>query len=254
MRFEKVLPCEQLRPYIQYLVISENEGENQYKVFPTAGMVIGLQYSGKLSFVEDNREEALASAGITGVMDRYRVFRNSPGIGTILIYFTETGLSHFMSGPAQELFNLSVSLEDVFARENVKEVCERLCQAATDHQRIMVVERFLISQLKERQKDKLILEAVRLIYASGGTIRISELNARLNISQSPFEKRFRRLVGTGPKKFASVVRFNKVLEGLGQGRSLTQLCYEHDFFDQAHFIKDFKRFTGETPEAFGKQQ
>ena len=122
--------------------------------------------------------------------------------------------------------------------------------ATTDKQRIKIVEQFLISQLKDIQTDKLIVEAVRLIYQSKGTIRIKELNEKLFISQSPLEKRFRKVVGTTPKKFASIVRFSTVLDSLDHAKSLTEICYENGFFDQAHFIKDFKQFTGETPDNF----
>ena len=91
---------------------------------------------------------------------------------------------------------------------------------------------------------------MKLIYQSNGTVRIKELNEKLFISQSPFEKRFRKVVGTTPKKFASIVRFNSILNSLDKTKSLTEICYENNFFDQAHFIKDFKQFTGETPENF----
>ncbi|MEJ0103033.1 MAG: helix-turn-helix domain-containing protein [Bacteroidota bacterium] len=47
-----------------------------------------------------------------------------------------------------------------------------------------------------------------------------------------------------------IVRFNAVLNNLSEIKSLTEICYENNFFDQAHFIKDFKQFTGETPENF----
>lgn len=98
--------------------------------------------------------------------------------------------------------------------------------------------------------DKLILEAVKLIYQSKGTSRIKELNKKLLISQSPFEKRFRKVVGTSAKKFASIVRFNSVLTDMNEAKSLTQICYENNFFDPAHFIRDFKHFTGDTPEKY----
>jgi AraC-like DNA-binding protein len=94
------------------------------------------------------------------------------------------------------------------------------------------------------------VEAVNLIYQSKGTIKIKELSETLFISQSPFEKRFRKLVGTTPKKFASIVRFNTVLNNLNSAKSLTEICYENNFFDQAHFIKNFKQYTGDTPEQF----
>src|SRR6185437_1834612 len=140
--------------------------------------------------------------------------------------------------------------ENIFNKNKVSETEEKLAFAKTDKQRIHIVEHFLLSQLKDIQKDKLIIEAVRLIYQSKGTIQINELNKKLFISQSPFEKRFRKLVGTSPKKFSSIVRFNSVLDNLNNTKSLTDICYENNFFDQAHFIKNFKQFTGDTPENF----
>ena len=250
MKFDKYFPTDLLKPYIKYFVISENESEREYKILPSSGLVIGFQYKGQLSIINDNTANILNASGITGITDSYKIFKNSADIGTVLVYFTETGFTHFASHPANELFNLSLSLVDIFEKESVREVEEKLLFASTDGRRIEIVEKFLISQLKDIKTDKLIVEAVKLIYETKGSIRIKELNNRLLISQSPFEKRFRKLVGTTPKKFASIVRFNTVLDHLTETKSLTEICYENNFFDQAHFIKDFKQFTGSTPENF----
>ncbi|WP_256004979.1 helix-turn-helix domain-containing protein [Pedobacter deserti] len=250
MRFDKHFPTDRLKPYIKYFVVSENELETEYKVFPSPGLVIGFQYKGKLSTIKNDAEAKLSSAGITGIADSYTIFRNSAGIGTILVYFTEIGFTHFASHPANELFGLSLSLQDIFDKTLILEVEEKLAAAGTDQLRIKIMERFLLSQLNGMQADKLIVEAVKLIYQSNGTMRIKELNEKLFISQSPFQKRFRKVVGTTPKKFASIVRFNTVLNNLNGSKTLAELCYENNFFDQAHFIKDFKRFTGVTPENF----
>lgn len=250
MKFDKYFPSERLKPYIKHFVVSENPNESEYKVFPSSGLVIGFQYKGRLTTIKDNNESHLASAGVTGISDSYKVFRNSANIGTVLVYFTETGFTHFAMHPANELFNLSLSLDQVFERERITETEDKLCAATSDKHRIRIVEQFLLSQLKDIHTDKLIVEAIRLIYQSKGTIRIKELNEKLFISQSPFEKRFRKVVGTTPKKFASIVRFNTVLDSLDHTKSLTEICYENGFFDQAHFIKDFKQFTGDTPDNF----
>jgi len=250
VKFDKHFPTEQLKPYIKYFVVSENDVESEYKVFPSSGLVIGFQYKGQLAIVKDNRENNLTSAGITGITDSYKVFKNSADIGTVLVYFTEIGFTHFSSNPTNELFNLSLSLDDIFDKNSIAEVEEKLAIANTDKLRIKIVEQFLVSQLKDIQTDKLIVEAVKLIYQSNGTIRIKELNKKLLISQSPFEKRFRKVVGTTAKKFASIVRFNSVLDNMNEAKTLTEICYENNFFDQAHFIKDFKQFTGDTPENF----
>ena len=250
MKFDKYYPTERLKPYIKYFVVSENNIESEYKVFPSTGLVIGFQYKGQLSSIKNYTLKKLTSAGITGITDSYKNFKNSADIGTILVYFTEIGFTHFSSNPANELFNLSLSLDDIFEKRIVSEVEEKLAVAETEKQRIKIVEQFLMAQFKDIQTDKLIVEAVKLIYQSKGKIRVKELNEKLFISQSPFEKRFRKVVGTTPKKFASIIRFNSVLDNLNETKSLIEICYENNFFDQAHFIKDFKQFTGDTPENF----
>lgn len=250
MKFEKVTPSDKLKPYIKHFVISESELESTYKVFPSTSMVIGFQYQGQLAVIRDNLESNLDTAGITGLSDSFKIFRNSPHIGTILVYFTEVGLSCFTSCPANELFNQSVSLDYLFRKPLVQETEEKLSLAQTNQQRINIVGRFLLSHLKNIRADNLVTEAVKLIYNSQGSIKIAELSQKLFISQSPLEKRFRRIVGTSPKKFASIVRFNRVLNEMGEAKSLTQICYENNFFNQAHFIKDFKQYTGETPESY----
>src|SRR5579871_392592 len=250
MKFDKYFPTDKLRDYIKYYVISEMDVESEYKVFPSSGLVMGFQYKGQISSVKDKTLNKLTSAGITGISDSYKIFKNSDNIGTVLVYFTEIGFTHFSSRPANELFNVITSLDDIFQKNKVNEIEEKLATVYTDKQRIKIVEQFLLSQVKDIQTDKLIIEAVKLIYQSKGTIRVKELNEKLFISQSPFEKRFRKVVGTTPKKFASIIRFNSVLDNLNETKTLTEICYENNFFDQAHFIKDFKQFTGDTPEHF----
>jgi AraC-like DNA-binding protein len=95
-----------------------------------------------------------------------------------------------------------------------------------------------------------VLAALALIHKSRGNIRIKELMEQLHTSQSPLEKRFRQAVGSLPKKFASIVRFKNILQQQSSISSLTELGYEAGFYDQAHFIKEFKIFTGDTPESF----
>jgi AraC-like DNA-binding protein len=249
-KFETYYPTGRLKPYIKQFVISESLVENRYKIFPSTGLVVGFQYKGSLAAISGEISTKLHSAGITGITDGYKTFRNSANIGTVLVYFTEIGFGSFATLPANELFNLSISLEEIFDKYGIRDVEEKLSLAHTDRQRIKIVEHFLFTQLREIKSDRLIVEAVKLICQSKGAVRIKELNEKLFISQSPFEKRFRRIVGTSPKKFASIVRFNTVLNSIGNNKSLTEICYENNFFDQAHFIKDFKQYTGDTPENF----
>ena len=54
MKFDKYFPADKLKDYIKYYVVSENDVESEYKVFPSSGLVIGFQYQGRLSSVKNN--------------------------------------------------------------------------------------------------------------------------------------------------------------------------------------------------------
>jgi AraC-like DNA-binding protein len=66
------------------------------------------------------------------------------------------------------------------------------------------------------------------------------------------ERKFIRQIGISPKQLGKVVRLQTALKLLLNKRdeSLTHIAYESKYYDQAHFIKDFKEFTGINPKEF----
>jgi AraC-like DNA-binding protein len=134
----------------------------------------------------------------------------------------------------------------------LNEIEEQLAGAKDSLQRIAVVERFLISRLNETRPDLLIHHAIQQIQLTNGSIRIKELVKTLPLSHDPFEKRFRRLTGTSPKQFSSIVRLRNVIDTYDPAANLTEAALTAGYFDQAHFIKDFRLFTGQTPVEFFK--
>lgn len=252
MKNESFIPCDALKPFVQSIVVTETDDESTYHVLPDTGLVIGFQYKGRLFRMQDNIEIPLTVSGISGLADHRRKFKNTPHIGTVLVVFKPAGASHFFRQPLHELFRESVSLDNFMLRSEFLFLEEQLAEAATDGRRVTVVENFLTSRLRYTQPDNLVLAALALIHKAKGNIRIGELIDQLNTSQSPLEKRFRQAVGTSPKKFASIVRLKHVLLQYNPSTSLTDLGYEAGFYDQAHFIKEFKTFTGDTPENFFK--
>jgi AraC-like DNA-binding protein len=247
-------PVPILQPYIDAITIIESAGETIYKVLPGTGLVMGFQYKGRISRLSDLGDELLSVSGITGLQDSAVTFRNTAHTGTVLVSFKPAGAAAFFPIPIHELFRSSIDLEELVARAELLPLQEKLCEAATDQSKFSIVEDFLLSRLNSTAPDKLVSRAVDLINQSKGNIRISDLAKQLYTSQSPLEKRFRSIVGSSPKKFASIVRMKHVLDTGNRSGSLTGLAHQTGFYDQAHFIKDFKNLTGETPESFfGKE-
>jgi AraC-like DNA-binding protein len=254
VKFDTYTPGDILKPYIRMLAISESEVANEYKVLPGTELVIGFQYKGRLSHNDGYHNVPLASSGITGIMDQYRIFSHAAGIGSVLVFFKEGAGPSFFHQPIHELFRESLSLDHFMLRSELLILEERLQASKTDAEKISIVEDFLISILRVNPPDQLVVSAISLIYQSSGNIRVNNLLSELHVSQSVLEKRFRQVVGTSPKKFASIVRFKHTLNAYNSSKSLTDLGYEAGFYDQAHFIKEIRHFTGESPETFFNSQ
>jgi AraC-like DNA-binding protein len=149
-----------------------------------------------------------------------------------------------------ELFGEAVPLDNFIRRQQLDDIAEQLAGADSNQACIDMIQCFLLKMMRQQAKpDLLIQEAVRNIRHAGGNLRIKELLQELHISQDAFEKRFRKTTGASPKQFASIVRLRGLI-GRADTSSLTDLAYEAGYFDQAHFIKDFKSFTGKTPGEF----
>ncbi|HEY4206110.1 MAG TPA: helix-turn-helix domain-containing protein [Puia sp.] len=250
MRFNTYIPRDQLRPHIRQFVVTESAEKARYKVLPDTGVVMGFQYKGRLLQEKEGKINGLDVSGLTGIHDSYRLFTNSPDIGTVLVYFQEGGAAAFFKQPLHEMFRESISLDNFMLRSELLILEEQLCEARADIDKIAVLEDWLIERMRPVAPDPLVMQALALIHRTKGNIRIKELAAQLHTSQSPLEKRFRQVVGATPKKFASIVRFKHTLQQYNPQNSLTDLGYEAGFYDQAHFIKEFTAFTGETPEDF----
>lgn len=184
--------------------------------------------------------------------DQFRLFKNAADTGTVLIFFKAGGAAQFFREPLHEFAGQSISLDNFIPGSELSLMQEQLQEIGTDAGRIRLMEQFLVSRIYSDSKDKLVLEAIRRIQLSKGNINMLELTKQLYISKSAFEKRFRKIAGTSPKKFASLVRFKDILANYQPYKSLTEIAYEAGFYDQSHFIKQFKTYTGETPENFFK--
>lgn len=250
MKFDTYIPCAILKPYVQAFIIAESTGEHTYKVLPDTGLTICLQYKIDSSPLRSMNGLLAGSSGITGLQDSYRIYKNSTDIGAILVRFKEGGAAAFFKQPIHDFFGESVLLDGFMLRSEKQMLEDQLSEARTDIDKVAAVEEFLLARIRQDSKDDLVQAALTLIHNSRGNIRVKGLSERLYSSQSSLEKRFRQIIGASPKQFASIVRFKHLIQQYSPCTSLSDLGYDAGFYDQSHFIKEFKRFTGETPEKF----
>jgi len=102
------------------------------------------------------------------------------------------------------------------------------------------------------ETDGRFFNALETIFKNNGVLDI-EKDLNTGISPRQLRRIFNFYIGTTPKAFSNVVRFQHILNAKPSNQSLREnkLYFDAGFFDQAHFIKNFKTFYGVTPsEAF----
>nr|WP_295932559.1 helix-turn-helix transcriptional regulator [uncultured Dyadobacter sp.] len=244
-------PGPLLSPFVKCYVVIETAAETINRVLPDTSAVMAFRWRGKVR-IGANRVDPLAPMVLSGLRKTGRDIHYEAGTSNLLVIFKEGGITPFLREPLHLLSDTSVGLDclDGFCDTSLLE--ERLGEVSTHEERIQVIERFLTELIRDPGTDQLILTAIEKIRHTNGQIRIRELADSLYISQDAFEKRFRRIAGLSPKKFAGLIKMRSlVAQGLS-GTSLTQIALDAGYFDQPHFNRDFKLFTGQAPSAFLK--
>jgi len=246
------IPTELLRPFIKTFLIVESQDELVNNVLPDTSLVMAFRYKGRLHYVTNDTKNALPSSSLSGLRKSIRSFNYSKDTGNLLVIFKEAGAAAFFKQPLHELFEENVSLDNFINRQKLSTIEEQLSRSKNNFQLIDLIERFLLSELCDNKPDNLILTALQKIHFANGLFKIKDLAHSLYISQDALEKRFRRVVGTSPKQLSSIIRLRAITDSRKQKHSLTGIAFDAGYFDQAHFNKDFKLFTGQTPSDFFK--
>src|SRR5215510_16048378 len=241
-------PCEALRPFVKRFLVIEFSSAHKDSHLPDTGLVAAFRYKGDLALDGGNKAP---QAAVTGLWDTRRSHDHGRDSAVVLTAFTATGAAAFLRHPLDEFFNATVAMDGLLGiPTDLNRVNEQLAEARRHAHRIQLIENFLIARARNTRPDPFVSAVVSWIEETRAMARIEELARRVGLSQSALERRFRRVVGASPKKFASIVRLRQVLHLRSKGADFTSIAHAAGYYDQSHFIKDFKRFSGLAPESF----
>ncbi|MBO0323007.1 AraC family transcriptional regulator [Muricauda sp. CAU 1633] len=183
----------------------------------------------------------------------------SPGKTTSFgIKINPEGFPLFLDYSYKELNNIFVGLDGI-ADRGLMELEEQVFEQPSVKGKIKVVESFLLKRIVKLNSDDdymLYSAIVEYIKIKKGEIRSNVLAAHFNINYKKMERLFKFYMGIAPKTYIRIIRFNAAIHLRGQltDLNLTQLGNELGFFDQSHFIREFKSFSSLTPkDFFGKK-
>ena len=132
----------------------------------------------------------------------------------------------------------------------------QLMEARNGQERMTLLTNYLVAKfMQEKSRDTLVEESLRLIHTNIGSLHVKDLLDSLNISERQFERRFTQTVGLTPNVYLRMKRFNEAIRMIKTRRfkRLTDVAFALNFSDQSHFIRDFKAFSGMTPESLSQK-
>ena len=253
---DSINPTGILNKYIQNYFIVETYNSIDFmpkeRVYPTGNATMVFHYGSPSIFQKkDSSKNIEPNLVICGQQTSYYDLSLSGKTGMILIVFRPHGVKSFFNFPITELLNENLSLHNLLNNETI-ELEDKLFNSPNNRQRITLVENFLIKRLIHNNEFERVEHAIKIIENSKGQIKTQDIAHEVCLGIKQFERTFSKYVGINPKNYASIVRFQNVIQMRRKHKnsSMFQLAFDNGYYDHAHFIHDFKSYTGLSPKEF----
>ena len=233
-------PCESLSPDCTFDILFTDQpfsinayANGVWKKINPGGTFIGQ----KTSSVHFSAQQTAHVFGI-----RFKPFAFANLIKTPLFHLTDQVV------PLDKLFDLTV---------NDRKVVQQISSGTNGAEKTDLAEGLILNLLKKMDTiDQPLREQLNYILDRKGLVKINDLFSVFGTSKVTLLKHFSHKMGLSPKLVSRIWRINYFLE-LQKNKpycNLTELCLEAGFYDQAHFIKEFKSFFGASPHRFFQQE
>ncbi len=238
--------CRPLSDFVAVLWLAEGyvQPHAAERLLPTGAMdlVLSLDNSGGVGDV------------VSGAHSRFTILDTSRPLNLIGVRFKPGGGFPFFGPPAGELQDLNVPLDALWGPE-ASLLRERLLEAPTPVAKFCVLEGCLQQRLRQGPaRDPVVQYAIEMFKNPGTSV--AGVVERVGLSPRHFIARFRDEVGLTPKVFCRIHRFRRVIGALQAPEQIewATIALDCGYFDQAHFIHDFREFAGVSPSAYLRQR
>lgn len=248
MNYQQIHPPEPLRKYVRYFWTLEDDSinfsEKTFKIISDGLPGLIFQENRKSFLNKDNQESP--QLFLYGQTTRYTEHKAIKSFCNIGVYFQPTALKSIFGIDANELTNQHVDIKELIKTN----ITEQLLNITIAEQRIKLLSSFLILQAEQRKAENEKVNFATVQLQKG--VSLPSIQNELNISERILELYFKTHIGISPKLYARINRFQSALESMRHTRfdKLTDIAYQNDYFDQSHFIREFKEFAGTSPKHF----
>lgn len=254
--FQIILPSRLLRPYIlsYWYLYRATTLTSLHKEFmhPSGGYGIVFNLGDALLLDDQVVSDAVFLDGVNTVSRKMGFSGRVEALG---IRFQVGGAYPFLDIPLNELRNEPILL-GALKKPDLLELQARIQETNLLSARIVLLEDWLLNRLRlGRERNAVIPASLAMLGQRSGQRPMPYLAQELAISQRQLERLFQIQVGMSPKQYAQLLRVEQARLAIKQlhGQSLTRLGVDLGYYDQSHFIREFKSVIRMTPTAYLKR-
>ncbi len=262
MKLEVGVPGYPLNKFVDCFFYHEeaNPAHSIDRFLPDGNTEIIIDLTETPKYIYDNEtlaeKQACKNAWASGVRSEYITIPTGKDSAMLVIYFKKGMAYPFFPFPMNEMSDRVVDTDLIWGQEfgHLRELL--LAEKCID-KRFRIAERFLIEQYRAQMEISPCVEfAINSIVEQPNQLVLGTLYEQIGYSQKHFTEMFKSHVGVTPKAYLKIMRFQKAINEIETSENLNWVSIAHDagFYDQAHFINDFKRFSGFTPQDYLKRK
>jgi AraC-like DNA-binding protein len=201
---------------------------------------------------ESGAMTACCGTVLSGVSTRYGIIDTAEQECVAGVCFRPGGTAPFFPMPAHELCDAGVPLELVWDRGRAARLREQVLAAVSPAARLAALERAMAEASRSYAFDPAVSFALDAFACRPHAANIPAVADRIGLSPKRLVERFKTAVGVPPKRYCRILRFQRALQSAERGRPVdwTRIAMDCGYFDQAHFIHDFRSFAGITPTGY----
>ncbi|HAA10889.1 MAG TPA: hypothetical protein DCE41_03995 [Cytophagales bacterium] len=190
----------------------------------------------------------LPESWLTGLYSQPLLYESEQKATTLSVQFEVYGLAKLLHVPASELTNQLVESR-LLLQDGVLFLREKLMRATTFAQRFRITEQFFLSRLPEGRSG--LAEAI-VQEPTFDRTSLGQISKDYGYSQKHIAHEFRCTIGLTPKKLQTLNSINRAIRMLSESPTLpsAQVALDCGFYDQSHFIRQFRAITSLTPEQY----
>lgn len=259
MLFRQFQPTQALAPYVRTYWLLEHDlaPEGPEPVIPDGCMELIFHYGDRYISNIADREELQNGAVIVGQIKTAISLQPTGNTGIFAVRFQPWGFYAFTGMPLHRLTETVVDARDIWGNDT-RYVYEQLATAA-HNEKAAVVDKFLLKALRKQRDGTLhkvsVLSAILAqLHRHKGNIPVAHMAYNSNSSVRNFNRNVTEMTGLSPKVLARIIRLQSFLNIHTEDATLTDTLYRCGYYDQAHFIREFREIAGTTPNSFFKEE